>query len=114
MFPAPPPSAPPVQRGTPLAHCAAGASVWYVALITAYVIIALRTGAGLGQIVPALLVGALLFGVTTFTTYLILLRVKIKPWLLIFVTLLIYFVTWSLISGVMGALGAVFRMMVLD
>ncbi|MGW6448378.1 hypothetical protein [Lentzea sp. NPDC055074] len=112
MFSAPPPSGPPARRGTPLAHCAAGAAVWYVALIAAFVIVGLRSGEGLGRIVPVLLVGAALFAVTTFTTYLILLRIRLQPWVLILVTLLVYFVTWSLIRGVMGALGAVFRMMV--
>ncbi|RDI18291.1 hypothetical protein [Lentzea flaviverrucosa] len=111
MFPAPPPSAPVVKRGTPLAHCAAGASIWYAALITVYVVASVRTGSGLGQLGAAFLVGALLFVPTTFVTWLILSKVRIKPWVVIFVTLPIYFVVWVLVSGFMGALGAVFRML---
>jgi hypothetical protein len=41
---APPPS-PPAKKGTPLLHCAAGASVWYVvAWIAAVVAINVKTG----------------------------------------------------------------------
>ncbi|NKE57204.1 hypothetical protein FXN61_10310 [Lentzea sp. PSKA42] len=112
MFPAPPPSAQSVNRGTPFTHCAAGASIWFVALVTVYVVAGVRTGAGLGQLGIALAIGAVLWAPTTVITWLMLMKVRLQPWVLIFVTLPVYLVVWMLVSGIMGALGNVFRLLV--
>ncbi|MFS8095867.1 hypothetical protein LFM09_01900 [Lentzea alba] len=106
--PPPPLPPPPVKRGTPFLHCAAGASIWYFALIAAYVAVGLKTGSGLGQLGAALLVGAVLYLPTTVIMWLCLLRARLQPWVLIFVSLPIYFVVWVLANGTMGALRVVF------
>jgi hypothetical protein len=54
--------------------------------------------------VVALLVGAAFWGITSTVTWLILLKKRIQPWVLIFVTLPVYLVVWMFLNGVMGAI----------
>lgn len=104
--PPPPMPPPPTRRGTPFLHCLAGASIWYLAYIAAHVAVGLKTGTQL-QIVAALFVGAVLWLPTSAIMWLILLRARIQPWVLIFVSLPIYIVVWVLTNGIMGALSRV-------
>lgn len=101
--PPPPPQEQPVKKGTPFRHCLAGASVWYAAFVVVFVIIGVKSGFKFWNLVPALLVGAALWGITSTVTWLILLKARIKPWVLIFVTLPVYPVVWIVLSWLVTA-----------
>ncbi|MEV6711729.1 hypothetical protein AB0M48_06735 [Lentzea sp. NPDC051208] len=112
MFPAPPPPAPAVRRGTPFLHCLAGAAVWYVASITVQVIVAHRTGHSAGGLRGALVGGGIIWLLTALVTWLIALRVRIKPWVLIFLTLPFYFVLSFLVAMLFVVVGVAFQLLV--
>lgn len=101
--PPPPTQEQPVKKGTQFLHCLAGASVWYVAFVFVVGFIAVRSGFGFWNLVPVLLIGAALWGITSTVTWLILLKARIKPWVLIFVTLPVYPVVWIVLSGLVTA-----------
>lgn len=101
----PPPPHQPVKKGTPFLHCLAGASVWYVAFVVVFGIIAVKFGLKFWNFVPAVLVGAAIWGITSTLTWLILLKARIQPWVLIFVSIPVYLVVWMFLSGLMGAVG---------
>jgi hypothetical protein len=104
----PPPPHQPLKKGTPFLHCLAGASVWYVAFVVAFVIISIKFGFTLGNLVPALLIGAAIWGMTSTAMWLILLKARIRPWVLIFVSIPVYLVVWIVLNGLLGAIAAVF------
>lgn len=109
---APPPSARAVTKGTPFLHCAAGASIWYIALIVAFIAAAVKTGAGLGNLVPALVIGAVFWVMTTTITWLVLMRSRVQPWALIPLTVPIYVLVWIVLNGIVGAFKNVFMVLV--
>ncbi|MDX8053193.1 hypothetical protein SK571_27765 [Lentzea sp. BCCO 10_0798] len=109
MFPAPPPA---VRRGTPFLHCMAGAAVWYVASITVQVIVAYRTGYGAGGLRGALVGGGIIWLLTALVTWLIALKVRIKPWVLIFLTLPLYLALSFLVAMLFVVVGVAFQLVV--
>jgi hypothetical protein len=101
---APAPSTQPVKKGTPFLHCAAGASFWYIALVAVVAAIAMTPRAGLGDVLLALTIGAVLWILTTTATWLILLRTRVRTWVLIPLTAPVY----VLVGMVIGALAVPF------
>ncbi|WP_394616901.1 hypothetical protein JNUCC0626_46035 [Lentzea sp. JNUCC 0626] len=80
------------SRGTPFGHAAAGAGIWYVALIVGVGVWTFRTGSGHDRVIGALITGFVLWGLTTVIMWALARKVRIKPWVLIFVSLAIYYV----------------------
>ncbi|MFC3895935.1 hypothetical protein ACFOWZ_31050 [Lentzea rhizosphaerae] len=107
---APPPS-PPAKKGTPLLHCAAGASIWYIAWIVTVVVANVRTQSEWDNLAPALVIGGVFWVITTVVTWLILMRAKIAPWVLIPLTIPVYLVVWMVIYGIIGAIKNVYLML---
>ncbi|WP_434441312.1 hypothetical protein [Lentzea sp. E54] len=111
MFPAPPQPGQPSRKGTPFTHCAAAAAVWYAAFTVAHVA-ALGSGLGVTELLVALLIGLLHWAPTTVVTWLVLMRVRLQPWVVIIVVLPVFVVVWVLLQGVMGALSRVYGFLV--
>ncbi|MFI6099748.1 hypothetical protein ACIA8G_29675 [Lentzea sp. NPDC051213] len=111
----PSPFAPPpmqqVRKGTPFLHCAAGASIWYAALIAAFVAITLKTQSGWGNLVPALLIGGVFWVITTTVTWLVLMKVRVQQWVLIPLTLPIYLAVWFVLYVIVGGLSNLYMML---
>ncbi|MET9229506.1 hypothetical protein [Lentzea sp. NPDC003310] len=110
MFPAPPPSTPAAQRGTPFLHCVAGASIWFFAAVTVQVIVGLRTGYGLDGLGSGVAGDVVVWMLTSFVTWLIASRVRIKPWVLIFLSLPVYVLLTILITIVLVVVGVGFQL----
>ncbi|RAS65673.1 hypothetical protein C8D87_104224 [Lentzea atacamensis] len=109
---APPPSRQPVRKGTPFLHCAAGAFIWYIALIVAFLAAALKTRAGLVNLLPALVIGAVFWVLASTITWLILMRTRVQPWVLIPLTVPIYVLVWIVVGGLMGAFANVYAVLI--
>jgi hypothetical protein len=103
---------PAVRRGTPFLHCVAGAAVWYVASITVQVIVAHRTGYGAGGLRGVLVGGGIIWLLTALVTWLIALKVRIKPWVLIILTLPLYLVLSFLVAMLFVVVAVVFQLLV--
>ncbi|GAB2842349.1 hypothetical protein [Lentzea nigeriaca] len=86
----------PVRQRTPFLHCAAGALIWYIAVVVAYGIAELRTGTEAPVTIVEVVVGAVAWAITSTLVWAFLLAVKarIQPWLLIVIALPIFGVIW--------------------
>lgn len=94
-----PAPAPRIQQRTPFLHCAAGALVWYVAVVVGYGIAQLRTATEAHVTLVEAIIGAVAWALTTTLVWLFLrlIKARLEPWLLILVALPIYAVTWFMI-----------------
>ena len=106
-FAAPPPSkARAVPQGTPFGHVAAATGAWYAVVIAGYTGAALAKGTGWSGVVPALVVGGILFVITTVVTWLILMKTRLKAWALVTITVPIYIgvviVVFVITGGIRG------------
>ncbi|MCX2951889.1 hypothetical protein ORI60_26425 [Lentzea sp. NEAU-D7] len=90
----------------------AGAAVWYVASITVQVIVAQRTGYDARVLRGALVGGGIIWLLTALVTWLITLRVRVKPWVLIFLTLPLYFMLSFLVTILFVVVGVAFQLVV--
>ncbi|MFD4671154.1 hypothetical protein ACFWNN_15565 [Lentzea sp. NPDC058450] len=100
-----------VNSGTPFGHAAAGAGIWYLALVVGYGVWSFRTGAGFDRLVPVLATGFVLWSLTSVIMWALARRVRIKPWVLIFLSAAIYFVLSQVLMLIAAAIGVAFVIM---
>ncbi len=87
------------RRGTPITHCAAAALVWY--LVFMGVSSATGRGADAGL---ALVMAVVLWAPTTVVMWLVLLRVRLRPWASVLVALPVSVVVWALVAGLLDTM----------
>ena len=108
-FAPPPPSvARPVPQGTPFLHVVAATGIWYALVIAANTGAALAKGTGWSGVAPALIVGGILFVITTTVTWLILMRKRLNAWALVALTVPIYIAVAMVIGAIIGGFRGVY------
>lgn len=109
--PPPPPTTRPVPEGTPFPHVAAAAGAWYAVVIAAYASVALEKGTGWDGVTPALVVGGILFVMTTVVTWLILMKRRVRAWALVLLAVPIYIAMAMVIGAITGGLRGIYLFM---
>ncbi|WP_143466861.1 hypothetical protein [Lentzea kentuckyensis] len=98
----------PVPQGTPFLHVAAATGIWYALIIAANTGATLAKGTGWGGVMPALIVGGILFVIATPLMWLFLMRKRLGAWALVPLAVPIYLAVALVISAIVGGFRGVY------